>query len=112
MASTFEQRFQDGPLERLLEHFAETVTYTPKGGSAQSISAIIERERRGATGPLGQARIVWKITVWISAADVAMVTPGGDTISLAEMRGDSTNKTFTVKDVIDQRGGAWRLQVQ
>jgi transcription elongation factor len=71
---------------------SETVVYTPRGGDAVSISAVVERMAPGmvgSVGPVPLARLVVRndATCGIAAASI---DTGGDTVAWAPKKGGST----------------------
>lgn len=93
---------------------AESVTYTPYGGAAQTNNVIIERiapdlDEQGNAHP--------QVEIWIpnsstSTVGVESVTVGGDTVALPLRYGDSSTITLTVAEIIEQDGGMWHLLVK
>lgn len=95
----------------LNRHLGESVTYTPKGGVAKAINAIVTRDPVQYAGANGQVvALPRSIEVLADATlGVATVNVGGDMVALKENVGDTANKTYTVRRIIDQTGGRWLL---
>jgi hypothetical protein len=73
MASTFDGTFQSAAARHLLSQFGEQVVYTPGGGEASTLTAIVSR---GATedvsGQRGRrTRKTWELTVPTTAGAAA-----------------------------------------
>lgn len=109
--STFETRFRDFPAERLLAEFGETVTYTPSGGSATSITAIVRREALQSFPEDRSSRVEYGLNVWVSSDDVPTVVVQGDTVAIEKRRGSGETDTFKVKAILSQTGGMWKLSL-
>ena len=95
--------------------FQETVTYTPSGAAAKSISAVVVRGggREGDEPPVrhGSASRQYDVEIWISTdatTGVEGVTPREDVVSLATTPGGSS-EIYTVMAIIDSDSGAWHL---
>lgn len=78
---------------------AETVTYTPNGGDARSISALVQRELPievpgGAVVPGARLTVRNDATDGIAAGDV---DTGGDTVAWSPKRGGSSRTSRIVR---------------
>jgi len=99
----------------LTSGFQETVSYTPSGGTAKSISAIVNRGG-GNEGPQPPARggspeRRFDMEIIISTDEtngVATVKPREDKVSVATTPGGSA-QTYLVVAVIRSDVGAWHL---
>uniref|UniRef100_A0A6M3LZJ6 Tail protein n=1 Tax=viral metagenome TaxID=1070528 RepID=A0A6M3LZJ6_9ZZZZ len=98
--------------------FEETIIYTPSGGTAKSISAIVYRQ--GAKESSSNRRLsnaqnrTYDIEIDISTDvtnGIANVTTREDKVALKREIGDSTNTTFLVKGIIQDDEGAKRLGI-
>jgi len=100
--------------------FQETITYTPSGGTAKSISAIVYREGTTQTVPsrrtgAGENKTItrrYDIQIHIStdATDgIQSVTVMKDTVALKRKVNDSSNETFLVRGIIEEDTGAYWL---
>ena len=97
-----------------LDGFAESVTYTPLGGSLRTIHAVIERhprDRMSQSGELWKPSVVVSVandsTTGISSADTNTV---GGVINIA-IRLGQTAKALTIQhdNIESQDGGVLRL---
>jgi len=93
--------------------FEEDIVYTPSGGSAATISAIVDR---GPPIQAGRARGVdsnpnrrHEVTIYVSTTDVPTVTPNEDTVQVKARVGDSMTRTMTVRSVISSDAGCQQL---
>jgi hypothetical protein len=89
--------------------FAETVVYTPSGGAATSISAVVFRR---SPKPAGSSKsdilvILYPITIQIDRTDIATVTVNEDTVTTNDING--VEKVFRVRAVISSDPGCWKL---
>lgn len=109
VGSAFESDFADN-LAELVDCFGESVSYTPQGGSAKQIVAIIDRHERDEMGPSG-LRVEQSFGLWVMRSDIDSARVG-DTVSLRKRAGDSADTTMRVVRVMDQIGAGWHLVVQ
>lgn len=93
----------------ILPQFAETVTYTPKGGSAVSISAIVLRDPVSPAG-LNMPRRAREIVV--SKTDVPTVNTGGDTVSILPMPDSAATVPYRIGAIAESHAGGWRLLLE
>lgn len=95
-----------------MDDSVETVTYTPKGGTATSISAILFRappvleEGRRQVSPKST-----NIRVYFRKSDVADVNINSDTIAFKRHIGDSSTETFKVRGIVKQDVGSFTVWV-
>lgn len=101
----------------LASGFEEDVVYTPSGGAAKTIKAMVlrggtDQTQQGGTGQTrGTANRKYDLEILVSTnatTGVAQVTPRVDTVSIAQRTGE-TAKTFVVQGVVYSDEGAWRL---
>lgn len=90
------------------ETMGEDITYTPSGGSASTITAIVIR---GQLVEKGRGQVVQQMEIIVSMDDVPTVKTNGDRVALKRNRDDAANSTMTVTHVVNQDGNAWRLVV-
>lgn len=93
--------------------FAETITYTPKGGTAKTIAALIDRKPVNSVGEDSGRTLLGQIEIVIandSENGISSINKGGDTVSLPERVGDADIE-WSVIDIVDQDEGMWRLLV-
>jgi len=99
----------------LASGFEEDIVYTPSGGSAKTISAIVYRQ--GINESLQRQRVQtatrkYDIEIDISTDStngIETVTINTDTVILKPKIGDDSTKTFTVAGTIQNDEGAFRL---
>lgn len=107
--SRFATAHQSIGAPALLAQHGETVTYTPDGGDATSVSAIVYREPIESRGPDGNVRLEYALSIALSKADVATVTTGADTVALKKRSNSASDTTFRVTSIVEQSGGMWLL---
>jgi len=110
---TFKTQMKDDVINCLLnsDEMAEAILYTPKGGTAKSIKAIIDRRRIIPAGEDSGRTLINQVEIVIandSTYGVSSVNKGGDTVSLPERIG-GVNVTWTVSDIVKQDEGSWQL---
>ena len=96
------------------DEFAEDITYTPSGGPAKSIKAIIDREQ---LEPSEESR--GRVTARSANIEIAnnstygvdTVNKGADTVSFPVNVGEGAVSWLVVK-IIDQDPGMWLLEVR
>ena len=94
--------------------FAETITYTPKNGTAKAIKAVINRKRINPAGEDVGRVLVNQSEVFIANDDtngVSSINKGGDIVSFAESAGGAVIDRAVI-DVLGQDEGMWHLLVQ
>jgi len=99
--------------------FEETITYTPSGGVAKSIDAVVFRENSMHSSPSGRVggdrttkTRAYKMSVIISTDStegVSTITTNEDTVTMKEREADTTTKTFTVGGILYSDAGGWHL---
>lgn len=95
-------------------HFAENITYTPSGGSAKSIKALVIRQQLNPNSQDQNRTLGNTIEIYIakdSTNGVATISRGLDKVSLPQTIGGS-NVTWLVTDIIDHDDGSWHLMAQ
>lgn len=113
---TFKSQLDDDAVNVFLnsDEFAESITYTPSGGSPKTIKAVVSRER---VDPDSQARgnvLINQAEIHIakdSTYGVASVSKGADKVSFPAIIGGS-NSTWLVIDIIKHDDGMFHLLVQ
>jgi hypothetical protein len=96
--------------------FEESISYTPSGGAAKTIDAVVFREGSrqhedtiGRGTRTNQRQYDIEILISNDATDgIATVIPREDTVSVAKRPGEAA-QTFLVASVIQSDEGAWRL---
>ncbi len=93
---------------------AESITYTPSGGAAKTINAVIDRERLNQQGQ-DQGRTVSKeCEIWIandSTSGVTSVSKGQDTVAFPIYNQGGSNVTWRVIEIVSKDEGMWHLRV-
>jgi hypothetical protein len=89
--------------------FEETITYTPSGGSAVRISAIVNRG--GISSPSGKTEKDRKfaIDVVVSTADVPTVLVNADRFAVKKRADDVAETTYLAAGLIYSDQGAHRV---
>lgn len=112
---TLKSQMDDDMINTFLnsnEH-AEAISYTPYGGVAKSINAIVLRRRLDGIGPDRGMTMAKTCEIYIAnnaTSGVASVDKGRDKVSFAALVG-GTARTWTVLEVMDSDDGAWHLLV-
>jgi len=95
--------------------FGETVSYTPRGGVARNITAVVDRE---PIQPLPESPqglrpnvIVWVDNDATTGIDVTTLDTGGDTMSFPKRIGD-TASTWSILKLVSQDNGMLQLEVR
>lgn len=96
------------------DEFAEEVVYTPYGGSAKTVDAIVVREQiqknEQALGQIGER--VFELYILNDATlGVTSVKKGQDIVSLPVLIGGSS-VNFSVVDIISKDDALWHLSIQ
>lgn len=97
------------------DEFSENIVYTPYGGTAKTIKAVVIRERL-ETSPQDAGRALHRQAEIFIANDatygMAAVQKGQDSIQMAVYEGGSPMVVWSVEDILSKDSGAWRLLVQ
>lgn len=92
--------------------FREQVTYTPTGGEAKSIYAVVGRGGiKSLKSKTDRMPSIYDYEILISTDEtsgVLLVTPRKDKVALA-MHEIGGSNTFTVAGIISRTPGAWHL---
>lgn len=94
--------------------FEEEIVYTPSGGIAKTIDAVVNRDavKEDSAGKQNLRSLNIEIEISTDATTgVAIVTAGEDTVALAKRVGE-TATTMTVGGIIYSDAGAWRLRLR
>lgn len=97
-----------------LNEFAEEIVYTPYGGTAKTISAIVERSIIGPSGADGGKTLSRTAEIMIANNATAghdAVMKGMDKVSMPRIPGASVID-WIVEDIISVDAGAWHLKVK
>jgi hypothetical protein len=113
---TFKDQIKSDALNVFLNtgEFAETVSYTPKGGSAKTIKAVVNRERPDPAAEVSNRAYFNQLEIMIAndaTNGIAAINKDGDTVSLP-LRPGGVAVTFTVKDILSSDDGMWHLILQ
>ncbi len=96
------------------DEFAEEITYTPKGGIAKVIKALVNRKRIDPAYEDAGRVLLNQFEIFIAndeTSGVASINKGEDLVSLAEVIG-GTSIDWIVADILGQDEGAWHLLLQ
>ncbi|MDP2943363.1 MAG: hypothetical protein Q8O36_07685, partial [Candidatus Omnitrophota bacterium] len=96
------------------DEFAEDIVYTPKGESAKSIRAIVNRKRLDPSTEDSGRVLAGQAEIFIAndtVAGVSLVSKGQDKVSLSELMGPPAID-WVVIDIIDQDEGMFHLLIQ
>jgi len=103
----------------LASGFQEDIIYTPSGGAAKTIKAIVYRDGAGYTTPSGRTggesqskSRNYNISIHISndaTNGIATITVKEDAVKCKRRYSDSANSTFLVSGIIQDDEGAWHL---
>jgi hypothetical protein len=92
-----------------ISDFAERIVYTPKGQSPIAINAVVERQPEARIGEASH-NLADEIYINVSTADVPTVQKDGDTATVIQRIGNAA-KTLTVRNIVSQDQGQWRLKL-
>jgi hypothetical protein len=112
---TLKAKIQDDAKVAFLnnDEFAESITYTPNGGSPKAVKALVVRERLQADGP-DQGRVLNRQAEVYVANDategVISVDKGNDTVSFPVFV-EGSAVSWRVVEVLGKGEGMWHLAV-
>jgi len=93
------------------DEFAESISYTPYGGAAKTIKAIVTRNRISPDSQEQGRVLINQVEIQIAndvTNGIATVTKGQDTVSLPAFLGGSAS-TWRIVDILDHDSAMWRL---
>jgi hypothetical protein len=96
------------------DEFAEEITYTPKGGVAKVVKAVVNRKRIDPASEDAGRILINQCEIFIAndaVSGIAVINKGGDVVSLAEVIG-GTQIDWIVADILSQDEGVWQLLLQ
>jgi hypothetical protein len=96
----------------LASGFEEEVAYTPDGGTASPIKAIVERTAISTPTSRESTRADqrrYEVAIYVSRSDVSIVTPRADTVTLYRRNGDANTTVMSVAGVISSDAGSFYL---
>lgn len=96
------------------DEFAEDITYTPKGGVAKVIKAVVNRKRIDPASEDAGRILINQCEIFIAndaVSGIAFINKGGDLVSLAEVIG-GPQIDWVVADILAQDEGVWQLLLQ
>lgn len=111
MPSEFEQDWSDGPTDTLLEKFGESVSYTPRGGAATTITAVIVRRPLQVVDEMHGPVIEYARSAWISRSDAPTLNINGDALSCRARIEDAANSAFRLSALLNQAAGMWHVSL-
>jgi hypothetical protein len=94
--------------------FAEEIVYTPKGGTAKTIKAIVDREQLFPAGEDSGRVLQNQVKISIATDTtygIGTINLGGDTVDLPERIGGA-DVNWRIVDVLNQDEGLWTLLAQ
>ncbi len=94
--------------------FAESIQYTPKGGTPKTIKAVINRKRLTPGGEESGRVLQDQVEILIAndpVYGVSVINKGGDEVLFPEVLG-GIDVNFVVIDVLGEDQGMWHLLVQ
>jgi len=112
---TLKSQFPEDAKDAFLnsDEFAESITYTPNGGSPKVIKALVVRERLQADGP-DQGRVLNRQAEIYIANDategVTSVDKGNDTVSFPVFV-EGSAVPWKVVEVLGKDEGMWHMAV-
>lgn len=90
------------------DHFAESVTYTPDGGSASSITALVDRGGAEFLPEVHDGSTeIWRASIHVADSDVAMPQRGDQ---IAATGPDGNAETWNVDSIGAHSDGMWTLE--
>lgn len=115
---TFKDQIKNDAVNCILNgnEFAEDILYTPSGGQARVIKAIVDRKRLSPVSEDSSRALVDSIEIMIARDPVygiAEITKGmdADEVVLSETIG-GVGVNFFVADILSQDEGMWHLLLQ
>lgn len=111
-----KERFSADAIDCFLNtgEFAEDITYTPKGGAAKVIKAVVSRKRIDPASEDAGRVLLNQCEIFIAndeTAGITSINKGGDLVSLAEVIGGPLID-WVVADILAQDEGVWQLLLQ
>lgn len=93
--------------------FRESITYTPTGGTAKTIYALVKRGgAMNNNNAADKTNSIYDYEIVIAndaTSGIATITTGKDKISMAAPELNETAHTFMVVGIIGKTGMAWKL---
>lgn len=110
---TFKTKLDDDVKNKFLntDEFAESVTYTPYGGVAKSIKAIVTRNRLNPDSQNQGHILTNQVEIQIandSTYGVTAINKGQDKVSLPALIGGS-NSDWLIIDIVEHDSAMWKL---
>lgn len=93
------------------DEFAEAIVYTPYGGAAKTISAIVIRNRIEPNSQDQNRSLVNQVIIEIAndlTSGITTINKGQDKVSLPALIG-SSNSDWLIVDIVAQDDAMWRL---
>lgn len=92
----------------------ETISGTPSGGAATSITAVVERGEIQTMGPSGVLRNEYSVAIFVTRAEWPTLTLGVDTFTLKKRITDSSTTTMRAAKLLDdaQDGAGWHVELK
>lgn len=95
----------------LAEEFGETITYAAFEEDVVELTCPVLRGPLTSGGPGALTLAEGEIVIDVAMAEISAVRIGVDEVTLAARPGGE-EETFTVKKILGQSGGFWRLKVR
>lgn len=94
--------------------FEESIVYTPSGGLAKTIKAVVNRNavKDDTAGKVVSRSVEVEISISTNATTGVDVVTIGEDIALVAKRVGETATTMTVSGVITSDAGMWRLRLK
>ncbi len=113
---TFKQQLKNDALNTFLNfnEFAESVVYTPKGGTAKTIKAVVERQRLNPADETSNRVLINQVQIFIAkdaTYGVGSISKDGDLCLVADQPG-GIDRSYRVKDILGSDDGIWHLLLQ
>lgn len=98
----------DGIVAALGDTLGETITYTPSGGTAFQVTAVVDRGGLMRGRADGGSTLRWTREVLIPISKLVAVNRGADEVTMPVWPG-GPDKTYRVSEIASCDGGYWRL---
>ncbi len=115
MTMTFKSRIKEDALICLLntDEFAEEITYTPAGGHARIIKAIVDRNRIMPDRQDELRTLQNQAEIFVlndETAGISLINKKDDRIALADLEGDL--KEARIVEILNKDEALWHLLVE
>jgi hypothetical protein len=111
--TTFDTRFAAGAAPQLFSHFGESITYYPFGGTARTITAIVDREPPSIVDGAGEiithAMVIEVYDSSSTGISLSELNTGRDKIGVALRAGGTAEQRSVAQLMEPQEAGLVRL---